>query len=97
MAVAALVASVDRGRVHRGLHLRLERVLGDGEGAGEVGELAAHLGDDEVTDDEADGAVTGVDGPGAGGEGGETGGGGSDVGHENVLLVYGCEVGGSLR
>jgi hypothetical protein len=49
-------------------HLRGERIVGHDDGAGEVGELAAHLGHDEVADDEADGGVAGVDGPGAGSE-----------------------------
>src|SRR5918993_43851 len=49
-------------------------VLGDDDGAGDVRERAADLGDHEVASDEADLGVRGVDGPGAGGEAAEGGG-----------------------
>src|SRR5918993_1564485 len=49
-------------------------VLGDDDGAGDVRERAADLGDHEVASDETDLGVRGVDGPGAGGEAAEGGG-----------------------
>jgi hypothetical protein len=46
VAVAALVAGVDGRGLDGGFDLRGERVVADGDGAGEVGELAADLRDE---------------------------------------------------
>ena len=75
VVVALLVTGVDGVDGDLGADRR-GAVLRDGDRAGEVLELAAHLADHEVLDPEADGRVHRVDGPGAGLNRGGHGGGG---------------------
>jgi len=94
VAVTLLIPGVERGDGDVDLHPGLEGVLGDVDGAADLGELALGAGDHGVADAEADVAVRGVEAVGAGdghlgavcdaGDRGDLGG-----GHGGGLLV-GC-------
>ena len=90
--VAGLVAGVDRGHGDLDLDGGLERVLGDVDGAADLGEAALGLGHHQVADAEAHVAVGRVEGVGAGGrhlgavdDAGD--GGGLGGGHWGLLVV----------
>ena len=88
VAVAVGGAGVDRGGLHRGGRGRGGEVLGDGDRALELAEVAADLGDHRVAGDEADLGVAGVEDVGTGGQVGE-GGDGGGLGHEVLLAMWG--------
>ena len=64
VVVAHGLVGVDAGRLDLGLERGVLGVLGDGEGAGELGEAAPDLGADQVAGDKADLGVRRVDGVG---------------------------------